>query len=147
LLNSLTIKDKRYLKDLKEYLDIILKDKNVIAVLLFGSLSKNFAKPYPESDIDLLIIAKNLPKKLIERKFQVIKLKKHPMAVEDLWLTFEELVEGIEGGWGVILDALSNGIPIYDPENILKNAKELLNKKYKRIGKIWVLNNKLLKHY
>ncbi|MEM3407768.1 MAG: nucleotidyltransferase domain-containing protein [Nitrososphaerota archaeon] len=149
MLNSLTIKDKRYLNDLKEYLDIILndKDKNVIAVLLFGSLSKNLAKPYPESDIDLLIIAKNLPRKLIERKFQIIKLKKYPMAIEDLWLTPEELMEGIEGGWGVILDALSDGIPIYDPENILKNAKEILNKKYKRIGKIWVLNDKLLKHY
>ncbi|MEM2896980.1 MAG: nucleotidyltransferase domain-containing protein [Candidatus Bathyarchaeia archaeon] len=140
MLDRLEIRDKRYLEDLEEYLKALLKDKNVVAILLYGSLSKGLAKFYPESDIDLLIVAKELPKNLIERRFKALKLKKkRPMAIEDIWLTPKELIDGIEGGWGIILDALADGITIYDPENILKTTRETVKKKYKRIGRVWIL--------
>ncbi len=94
------IKDRRYLDDLDEYLETLLANKNVTAILLYGSLSKGSAKPYPESDIDLLIIAEDLPKGLIDRRFRALKLKKRPMAIEDIWLTPREFKEAIEGGVG-----------------------------------------------
>jgi predicted nucleotidyltransferase len=138
LLESI-VRDKKYLHDIKKYLSNVLEDKNVIGVLLFGSVSKGTAKPYPESDIDLLIIAKELPSNIAERRFMALKFKKEPMAIEDIWLTPKELIDGIEGGWGLVLDALSDGIIIHDPEKLLQNAKEVISKKYKRIGKIWSL--------
>ncbi|MBS7644586.1 MAG: nucleotidyltransferase domain-containing protein [Candidatus Bathyarchaeia archaeon] len=137
---SSRIRDKRYLNDLDEYLKKLLGNGNIVAILLYGSLSRGLAKPYPESDIDLLIIAKKLPGEILERKIQASKLKGIPMAVDDIWLTVKELMEGVEGGWGLILDALADGIPIYDPEGILKAAKEAVEKRYRRIGKVWVLN-------
>lgn len=133
------IRDKRYLDDLEEYLKALLNNKRVIAIALFGSLSKGLAKPYPESDIDLLIIARDLPKELAERRFQALKLKKRPMAIEDVWLTPKEFMEGVEGGWGLILDAVTDGVSIYDPENLLKVARGIIERKYERIGRIWNL--------
>jgi predicted nucleotidyltransferase len=138
LLESI-IKDERYLNDLRRYLSNVLEDGNVVGVLLFGSISKGMAKPYPESDIDLLIVARELPSNIVERRFMALKFKREPMAVEDIWLTPRELLDGIEGGWGLILDAISDGIIIYDPEGMLRNAKEIVNKKYRRMGRIWLL--------
>jgi hypothetical protein len=84
-------------------------------------------------------VARELPSNIVERRFMALKFKREPMAVEDIWLTPRELLDGIEGGWGLILDAISDGIIIYDPEGMLRNAKEIVNKKYRRIGRIWLL--------
>ena len=138
----MAIKDKKYLDDIEEYLKTLLADKNIIAILLYGSLSKGLAKPYPESDIDLLIIARDLLKGLIDRRFRALELKKRPMAIEDIWLTPSEFTEAIQGGWGLILDAVTDGVFIYDPDNLLEDARRLIDKKYKRMGKIWSLTGK-----
>lgn len=135
-------RDRRYLIDLEEYLKALLDNKNIIAVLLFGSLSRGLAKPYPESDIDLLVIARGLPTGFVERRSQALELKKRPMAIEDIWLTPEEFMEAIEGGWGLILDAVADGVPIYGKENLLKTAKSIIDKKYERIGRIWRLGHR-----
>lgn len=133
------IRDKRYLQDLNRYLSSVLEDKNVVGVLLFGSLSRGTAMPYPQSDVNLLIVAKGLPPNIAERRFIALKYKSEPMAIEDIWLTPEELLEGIEGGWGLLLDALTDGIILHDPEKLLQTSKEIVARKYKRIGRIWSL--------
>ncbi|MCY0868619.1 MAG: hypothetical protein OWQ48_05270 [Desulfurococcus sp.] len=43
----------------------------------------------------------------------------------------------MEGGWGVILDALADGIIMYDKEGLLMKAREIVMKKYQRIGREW----------
>jgi len=111
----------------------------LLGFLLFGSLSKGTAKSYPESDVDLLIVARELPPNIAERRFMALKYKREPMAIEDIWLTPRELLEGIEEGWGLLLDALTDGMILHDPEKLLRSSKEIVGKKYKRIGRIWSL--------
>jgi predicted nucleotidyltransferase len=139
LLDSLRVRDGRYLEDLREYLDEVLKVEGVVLVVVFGSLSRGLAKPYPESDIDILVVARDLPGELAKRRSHTRGVRRRPLAVEDLWLTPEELLEGIRGGWGVILDAIADGIPLHDPENLYKAASEAIASRYRRIGKVWDL--------
>ncbi|MEM4311040.1 MAG: hypothetical protein QXX95_01445 [Nitrososphaerales archaeon] len=63
------------------------------------------------------------------------------MAIEDIWVTEEELLEGLKGGWGLILDALTYGKPLYDLKKFLEPMRKFVGEKYKRIGKIWVLRD------
>ena len=63
-------------------------------------LAKGLEKPYPESDIDILVIAEGIPKDLFERRIMVSKLKENYPLIEDIWITPEELIDGIKGGWG-----------------------------------------------
>lgn len=43
----------------------------------------------------------------------------------------------MNGGWGVILDALADGVIVYDKKGLLRRARELVKEKYQRIGRIW----------
>jgi len=130
--------DKEYEEILAKYVEKVLYTINPLGIILFGSHARGEAKKYPESDIDLLIIAENLPENLIERRMMLLKLKQLSSLLEDIWLTPKELREAIEGGWGMVLDALDEGIILYDPEGILEKAKESVHKLYLRIGGIWI---------
>lgn len=133
------LKRREYQEHLKRFIDRIVKRPDVIGILIFGSIARGLEKPFPESDIDVLIIAKNLPKNIAERRIENLKYKIDAEAIEDIWLTPEELLDGIEGGWGVLLDAMADGVIIYDREGILLKARKIVYEKYRRIGRIWVL--------
>jgi len=139
LLNLPKIRGKIYREHLNEFVKRILEKEDVIGILVFGSIAKGKEKPFPESDIDVLVVARKLPKNILERRLRNLKYKIGIESIEDIWLTPEELLEGVEGGWGVILDALADGIIVYDKEGILKKAREKVKRKYKRIGRIWIL--------
>ncbi|MEM4637044.1 MAG: nucleotidyltransferase domain-containing protein [Nitrososphaerota archaeon] len=136
MLNLESIKEP-YRTRLRKYLDKLTSLENVKAVVLFGSLAEGKVKPFPESDIDLLVIAENLAENPAERRMKLLPLKNGDTIFEDIWITQRELEESIRGGWGVILDALTFGIVLYDPQNIIKEAKEEIYKHYTRIGRIW----------
>jgi len=139
LLKIPILKRREYQEHLKRFIDRIVKRPDVIGILIFGSIARGLEKPFPESDIDVLIIAKNLPKNIAERRIENLKYKIDAEAIEDIWLTPEELLDGIEGGWGVLLDAMADGVIIYDREGILLKARKIVYEKYRRIGRIWVL--------
>lgn len=122
---------------LRKYVERLISLSNVKAVLLFGSLAEDRVKPFPESDIDLLIIAENLPENPIDRRLKNLSLKNGDTIFEDIWLTPRELEDAVKGGWGVILDALTFGIKLYDPGNIVEEARKQIEKYYIRIGRIW----------
>jgi len=136
LLNIETIREP-YRTYLKKYAEKLISLENVKAILLFGSLAEGKPKPFPESDIDLLVIAENLPENPSERRLKYLPLKNGYTIYEDIWLTPRELEEVIKGGWGVILDALTFGIKIYDPYKILEKASRKIPRYHTRIGKIW----------
>ena len=133
------LRRKEYREHLYKLVHRVLEREDIVGILLFGSVAKGLEKPFPESDIDVLVVARNLPENIYRRRMENLKYKEGAESVEDIWLTPKELLEGIEGGWGVILDAVADGIIIYDKEGLLKKAKTLVLKKFKRIGKIWVL--------
>ncbi len=140
MLKLLRVRERKYIEDLEEFLEEAKKTFNeILLIVVFGSIVRGFIKPYPESDVDVLVVSRGLPKRLLERRAYTSRLRKRPLAVEDIWLTPEELWEGIKGGWGVILDALSEGLPLYDPENLFRDASSAIASRYERMGRIWRL--------
>lgn len=133
------IRSSKYKEHLNKFIKRILKRSDVIGILVFGSIAKGKEKPFPESDIDILVIAKKLPKNIYERRMRNLKYKIGAESIEDIWLTPKELINGVKGGWGILLDALTDGIIIYDKEEILNTARKLVKEKFRRIGRIWIL--------
>jgi predicted nucleotidyltransferase len=62
--NSLKDLNNEYAALIKEYLDII--KSRVTGVLLFGSVSRHEEMPFPQSDIDMIVVAKDLPSDFYE---------------------------------------------------------------------------------
>ena len=136
MLNIETVREP-YRTYLKKYTEKLISLEDVKAILLFGSLAEDKPKPFPESDIDLLVIAENLPENLVDRRLKTLTIKNGYTIYEDIWSTPKELEEAIEGGWGVILDALIFEVKIYDPYKILEKASRKITQYHTRIGKIW----------
>ncbi len=125
---------------MRSFIDNILRERNdVLAIVLFGSAARGREKPFPESDLDVLVIAEKLNKNLFYRRIENLKYKENAEIIEDIWLTPQELFDGIEGAWGVILDAIADGIVIYDKSRIIERARKVIKQKYRRIGRIWSL--------
>ena len=67
--NSLKDLNNEYVDLIKEYLD---KVKNrVTGVLLFGSVSRHEELPFPQSDIDMIVVAKDIPSDFFEKQPKV----------------------------------------------------------------------------
>lgn len=75
MLNLPKLRAKAYEEALKKYLTLVLRDGKATGLILYGSLAKGLEKPYPESDIDVLVVAENIPKDLFERRMMALKIK------------------------------------------------------------------------
>ncbi len=119
------------MESLQDFIRRVLKSRGDIrAIVLYGSLARGDEKPFMYSDVDVLIVADNLPSDPIERKNETMKLKKLPSLIDDLWVTPKELFDGIRGGWGVIIEAVMEGKVIYDPYGLIEEARKLVRKLY-----------------
>ncbi|MFN3621841.1 MAG: nucleotidyltransferase domain-containing protein [Nitrososphaerales archaeon] len=139
MLNIPNLRTKAYEEALKKYLTLVIKESKIAGLILYGSLARGFEKPYPESDIDVLVVAEGIPKDLFERRMMTLKFKEDCPLIEDMWITPEEFIDAVRGGWGLILDALEDGIIIYDKYGIIANAKNIVRSSFKRVGRIWIL--------
>lgn len=133
------LRRREYQEHLNKFIERIISRADVVGILIFGSVARGLEKPFPESDIDVLVIARDIPQNLYERRIKNLKYKEGAETVEDIWLTPKELLDGIDGGWGVLLDAIADGIIVYDKEGILRTARKIVHKKFKRVGRIWIL--------
>ncbi len=138
MLNLPRIRSREYREQLNRFIKRILDRGDIVGILVFGSVARGQEKPFPESDIDVLVVATNLPENICERRIRNLEYKVEAESIEDIWLTPRELLEGVEGGWGVLLDALVDGVIIYDREGVLNTARKIVEKKFRRIGRIWV---------
>ncbi len=116
-----------------------LNEINVFGVLLFGSVARGEEKKNNEytSDIDLLIIIEEqgLPEKYIDRiSFEVELMFGYDRGIEAIWWNLSELNTALNNKMPMILDAMDEGKTLYDPNKILKNARESLLKELKLIG-------------
>ena len=123
------------LKSLKE----ILGD-NLISLSIFGSVARGEARV--DSDIDLLIIAKELPSSRIKRVeiFESVedKLQKYidKLYDEGIYTYFSPIILTCEEASKVppiFLDMVEDSILIYDKDKFLEN---LLKKIYKRLQEL-----------
>ena len=112
---------------------------DLISIILFGSYARGTATEY--SDIDLLIIVKNLPERRIDR-YKIIKdidlefLKKYCIALSPILVKPEEL--SIKSINPLIYGILTGYRVIYDKNNFWKNYLEKIRPIIKRTNPIFV---------
>jgi predicted nucleotidyltransferase len=112
---------------------------DLISIILFGSYARGTATKY--SDIDLLIIAKNLPKRRIDR-YKIIKdidlefLKKYYITLSPILIEPEELsTKSINP---LIYGILTGHKIIYDKNNFWKNYLERIKPIIKKEKVVYV---------
>ena len=150
LKNMELIKQKEYCIPIEEYFEIVAKKVDVYAVLLFGSVARGDAKPFRsyESDIDIIVIIKDLPSDLEKRMLYKLDVESGTRSrVQSIWMTPKELEEHIEAKSEYILEAFECGIILFDPEGYLAQKKsdlfmELKNKGVSRLKWGWSWNIK-----
>ena len=138
--NSLEKVNEEYAALIKEYLE---KVKNrVTGVLLFGSVARREELPFPQSDIDMIVVAKGLPSDYFERAELVRKIENCPSLLQSIWMTEEEFISQWKAGAGYLLDAIHEGKIIYDTgflRRIIPQAKnEIKLQGIQRVGSAWV---------
>ncbi len=150
LKNIELIKQQEYIIPLRQYFEIVTKKLDVYAVLLFGSVARGDAKPFRsyESDIDIIVIIKDIPHDLEKRMFYKLDIETGTRSrVQSIWMTPHELEEHIEAKSDYILEAFESGIILFDPEGFLQQKKsdlfmELKSKGVSRLKWGWSWNIK-----
>ena len=118
------IKEIPYREEIAIFCENIIKALNPSAIILYGSLARGDYKK--GSDIDIIVIADNLPPKFTDRiEFLLSFSAGGP--IEPRGYTPEEFLKMIEEAYGAILDAIAYGIVLYD-RDFIKKAKELFRK-------------------
>lgn len=132
----------RLLEDYLKLLKGIFKDR-LVSLCLFGSVVRG---EYGEgSDIDLLVVVKNLPVDVGSRikitvplklklksfeSYRKVKEANLPTLISEVILTPEEVKKHPP----ILLDLTQEGLILYDQENFLKNELEVLKAKLKELG-------------
>lgn len=126
---------ERYAQLAKEHLG-----ENLVSIALFGSVARSEATT--KSDIDLLIVCKDLPKGMFKRHALLEPIReKLQSELERLWkqgiyADFTELVytkdEADKFRW-VYLDMLEDAVLLYD-DGFLRGVFERLQKRLKELG-------------
>ncbi|MCZ7380288.1 MAG: nucleotidyltransferase domain-containing protein [Candidatus Methanoperedens sp.] len=150
LKNMKLIKQREYSTPIRQYFEIVTKKIDIYAVLLFGSVARGDAKSFRsyESDIDIIVIIKNLPHDLGERMLYKLDVESGTRTrVQSIWMTPQELEEHIEAKSDYILEAFECGIILFDPEEYLARKKsdlfmELKTKGVSRLKWGWSWNIK-----
>lgn len=134
------IKDSEYQELIEQYIGKIqdVFGEKVIGVLLFGSVARGVAKPLSsaESDVDLILVVEGLPR-LQERIIMVSKLVARlnlSSIIQAIYMTPDEFETHVKSKSGWIIDAIVDGIVLYDPKNFLQRSKEKLLNELKEKG-------------
>jgi predicted nucleotidyltransferase len=150
LQNMELIKQREYSIPIRQYFEIVTKKIDVYAVLLFGSVARGDAKPFRsyESDIDIIVIIKDLPHDLGKRMLYKLDVESGTRSrVQSIWMTPKELEEHIEAKSEYILEAFESGIILFDSEGYLAKKisdlfMELKSKGVSRLKWGWSWNIK-----
>ncbi len=148
--NMELIKQREYSIPIRQYFEIVKKKIDVYAVLLFGSVARGDAKPFRsyESDIDLIVIIKDLPPDLGKRMLYKLDIESGTRSrVQSIWMKPKELEEHIEAKSEYILEAFESGIILFDSEGYLAKKisdlfMELKSKGVSRLKWGWSWNIK-----
>lgn len=99
----------------KSWAENIARHKNIIAVILFGSLAKNGATP--ASDADILILLKDSKERFDNRIPNFIP-EKIGLGVDVFPYTLEEFHSSLKNNWGIAREAITEGILLYKNRDI-----------------------------
>lgn len=140
---DLSIVHNEYFREkLKEYFERLFQlDKEVIGILLFGSISRNEAVVSNEkiSDIDVVIIFANGEIPISHRERTNLKVELmgfYSSHIDSIWMTEQQFKKAVKNKMGILLTALNEGKILYDPKNLIVEQKEQLFKKLEEKGVI-----------
>lgn len=107
----------------------------LVALAVFGSVARGTSRL--NSDIDLLVVADDLPARRLERvrEFSVLDKKFGNVQISPLLKTVSEIREGSP----LMLDMVEDAIILYDKDGFLQQQLHLLKKRLARLGakRIW----------
>jgi len=98
------------LDKLKKWAQGLSRDKNVIAVVLFGSFAKG--EETPASDIDIVILLRDSQSRFDNRIVKFMP-KGVGIGVDIFPYTLDEFNSSLQDGWGVASEVLKKGIILY----------------------------------
>ena len=124
---------------------------DLVSVVLFGSVARGEARL--DSDIDLIIVVKNLPRSRFRRQdlFMEVEKELEPILVkleeEGYYIDFSPILKTPEEASKITplyLDLVEDAIILYDKDNFFRNILEKLRKRLQelgakriRLGKLW----------
>ena len=123
------LKEIPYREEIARFCENIIKALNPSAIILYGSLARGDYKK--GSDIDIIIVADNLPQKFTDR-IELLLCFSAGGPIEPRGYTPHEFLKMIEEAYGTVLDAIAYGIILYD-RGFIKKAKELFKKTIKTL--------------
>lgn len=139
-LESLNEPYKSLLKNLMDLLCARLRD-NLISVVVYGSVARGSARK--DSDIDILIVAENLPKSRMERQEMFLEIERplEPL-ISELWdrgfyVDFSPLILSREEASKIrpiYLDMVEDAIILFDRNSFFTNVLERLRRRLKELG-------------
>jgi len=125
----------------------VFKD-DLISFVIYGSVARGQAKP--ESDIDMLIVVKNLPKNRLERTalfIDLIERKVEPLLQELMdrgyYINLSPILKEPEEASKITplyLDMVEDAVIIYDKNNFITNVLLRLKKRLSELGaeRVWM---------
>jgi len=131
-LEHVPLKYKEALSELLAFLKDKLRE-NLISVVVFGSVARGTFKEH--SDVDLLVVSRNFPKKLVDRidlfvdKTFEISMK-YGINISIIPLKIDEA----QSTQPIYLDMAYEGIILYDRDNFIEKKLNDLRKKLEKMG-------------
>ncbi len=110
------INREKILLRLKKWAQSIGKERDVLAVILFGSFAKN--EETPASDADILILLKESKEKFDKRILRFIP-RGLGISVDIFPYTLEEFHSSLKEKWGIAEEAMKNGIFLYKEKEVI----------------------------
>ena len=128
-----------YWGEIQRYVQDVIRAINPKLILLHGSISRGTFGV--GSDVDLLIIADNLPKNPNERLKLLYSLDRTRAPLDPKAYTSLEVLKMLRKGHPLIMDALEDGIVLYADEGYLRElvrAFQLARRRYRRVERGWI---------
>ena len=118
-------KIEKFVSDLKTYYK-----ERLVSIVLFGSIARGEAKP--ESDIDMLIVAKDLSIDYLTRIEELIKNVKYGAEIQPIIFDVKEASICRP----LYLDILDEGKILYDKNDFIKGIFDKMRKRLKELGAV-----------
>ncbi len=131
--------ERPYQREIEEYTKAVRKALNPKLILLHGSLARGTFGV--GSDVDILVIAENLPKNPNERLRLLYELDRTRAPIDAKAYTPEEVKRMLLKGHPLIMDALSDGKVLYADEEYLTELTKMFKaakRKFRRFERGWI---------
>ena len=127
------MKKKNFLLTVKQEV-IKHYQKNLVSLAIFGSFARNEFSPF--SDIDLLLICRNLPQERIRRvrDFEKIEDSLEKKGFKFLFSPIIKTKEEVEKGSPLFFDMIDNSLILYDKGGFFKDYLKKLKSKLDYLG-------------